>query len=145
MLYQSTSRNRTGTCGSGRHHKEGASRYTWSYTAYIILPQIDDQQCHAQQTPMQLKKLAPLTTRSSSWRWVSAAEHHTTEQYSKTGSTKPRLHFPRSNPSWNTREEFLKIPNLWEAALEAQRRWSSKFILELNVTANISSKVIRLL
>ena len=28
------------------HHKDGASGYTWSYTAQIILPQINDEQCH---------------------------------------------------------------------------------------------------
>ena len=49
------------------------------------------------------KKQAPLTTRSSSLRCVSAAEHHTAEQYSKTGKTKPKTHLPMSNLSWNTR------------------------------------------
>ena len=34
----------------------------------------------------------PLTVRSSSLRCVSAAEHHTVEQYQKTGRTKPRKH-----------------------------------------------------
>ena len=34
------------------------------------------------------KKLAPLTTLSSSLWCESAAEHHDTEQYSKTGRTK---------------------------------------------------------
>ena len=38
----------------GEHHKQGASGYTWSSTAYIILPQIDDVQCHTQ-THMQFK------------------------------------------------------------------------------------------
>ena len=32
-----------------------------------------------------VKKLVPLTTRSCSLKCVSAAEHHTAEQYSKTG------------------------------------------------------------
>ena len=37
-----------------------------------------------------------------SLRCVSAAEHHTAEQYSKTGKTKPQKHLPMSNLSWNT-------------------------------------------
>ena len=28
------------------HNNEGASIYNWSYTAYIILPQFDDEQCY---------------------------------------------------------------------------------------------------
>ena len=36
------------------HHEECASGYTWSCTAYIILPQIDDVQGHTQ-TPQQLE------------------------------------------------------------------------------------------
>ena len=28
------------------HNKEGASGYTWSYTAEMILPQTKDVQCH---------------------------------------------------------------------------------------------------
>ena len=74
------------------------------------------------------KKQAQLTTRSSSLRCVSAAEHHTAEQYSKTGKTKPRQHLPMSNLSWNTRQDFLKTP----------RRSFSKVNLESNVTSNIS-------
>ena len=45
------------------HHKEGRSGYTWSCTVYIILPQIEDVQCHTQ-THIPIKKLAPLTIRS---------------------------------------------------------------------------------
>ena len=40
------------------------------------------------QTEPQVKKLAPLTTWSSSSRCVSAAEHHSAEHNSKTGRTK---------------------------------------------------------
>ena len=42
----------------------------------------------------------PPTKRTSSLWCVSAAEHHTAEQYSKTGRTKSRKHFPRSDLSW---------------------------------------------
>ena len=37
-----------------------------------------------------VRNWAPLTARSSSLRCVSAAEHQTVEQYSKTGRTKPK-------------------------------------------------------
>ena len=81
---------------------------------------------------------APLTARSNSLRCIRAAEHHTAEQYSKTGRTKPQKHLSRSDLSRNTRQDFLKIPNLWEAALETKRRCVSKVILESNVTPNIT-------
>ena len=71
-------------------------------------------------------------------RCVSAAEHHTAVQYSKTGRTKSRKHLPRSDLSWNTLLVFLKIPNLWEAGLETERRCFSKVMLESNVTPNIT-------
>ena len=80
----------------------------------------------------------PLTTRSSSLRCVSAAEHHNAEQYPRTGRTKPRKHLPRSNLSWNTCQDFLKIPSRWEAALETECRCFSKVILESNVMPNIT-------
>ena len=85
-----------------------------------------------------VRNRAPLTARSSSLRCVSAAEHQTEEHYSKTGRTKPRTHLPRSDLSWNTRQDFLKIPSLWEAALETDRWCFSKAIFESNVTPNIT-------
>ena len=85
-----------------------------------------------------VKNLAPLTALSSSLRSVSAAEHHTAEQYSKTGRTKPRKHHQRSDLSRNTRQYFLKMPNLLETALETKRRCFSKVSLESNVTPNIT-------
>ena len=48
-----------------------------------------------------VRKRAPLTTRSSSFRCVSAAEHHTAELYSQNLQDKPRKHLPRSDLSWN--------------------------------------------
>ena len=54
----------------------------------------------------------PGRARSSSLMCVSAAENHTAGQYSKTGRTKPRKQLPRSDLSWNTRQDFLKIPSL---------------------------------
>ena len=102
------------------------------------------QYCHGstmsnvklKQTPV--RKLAPLTTRSSSLRCVSATEHYNAEQYSKMDRTKPRKHLPRSDLSWNTRLDFLKTKSLWEAALETERWCFSKLILESNVTPNIT-------
>ena len=76
--------------------------------------------------------------RSSSLRCVSAAEHQMVEQYSKMCKTKPLKHLPRSSLSWNTCQDFLKIPSHWEAALETERRCFSKVILESNVTPNIT-------
>ena len=85
-----------------------------------------------------VRKRSPLTARSSSLRGVSAAEHHTAKQYSKTGWTKPRKHLPRSDLSWNTYQDLLKIASLWQTALETERIWFSKVILKSNVTPNIT-------
>ena len=85
-----------------------------------------------------VRNWAPLTARSSSLRCVSAAEHQIAEQYSKTGRTNPRKHLPTSALSWNTHQDFLKIPSLCEAALEAERRCFSKVIFESNVTPKIT-------
>ena len=74
----------------------------------------------------------------SSLRRVTAVEHHTAEQYSKPGRTKPRKRLPRKNRSWHTSTVFLKIQCLWEAALEIKRACFSKVILESNATPNIS-------
>ena len=41
-----------------------------------------DDQCHTQKNP--IRNRAPLTARSSSLRYVSAAEHHIAEQYGGT-------------------------------------------------------------
>ena len=86
----------------------------------------------------QVRNRAPLTAPSSSLRCVSAAQHQTAEQYSKTGRTKPRKHLPRSDLSCNTRQDFLKIPSLYEAALETERRCFSKVNFESNVTPKIT-------
>ena len=84
------------------------------------------------------QKAGPIDYTASSLRCVSTAEHHTADQYSKMGRTKHRKHLPRNNLSWNTRQDFLKIPSLWEAALEIEWRCFSKLILESNVTPKIS-------
>ena len=49
---------------------------------------------------------SPLTARSSSLRCVSAAEHQTAEQYSKTSWTKLRKNLTRSDLSRNTCQDF---------------------------------------
>ena len=85
-----------------------------------------------------VRNRTPLTARSISLRCVLAAKHQTAEQYYKTGRTKPRKHLPRDNLSWNTRQDFLKIPSLWEAALGTEWRFFSKVIFELNVTPKIT-------
>ena len=48
-------------------------------------------------------------------------EHQTAEQYSETGRTNPGKYLPRSNLSWNIRQDILEIPSLWEAALETEK------------------------
>ena len=74
-------------------HKEGASGCSGSYTAYIILPQIDDVQCFNDTPPVQKRaQLTTVTTRSGSLKYVSAAEHHTAAHDAKTDRTKPRKH-----------------------------------------------------
>ena len=63
-------------------------------------------------------------------RWLgclSIAEHHTAEQYSKTGRRKPRKDRLRSNLSWNTRRTSQRYNAFnWEAVLEAERHCFSK-------------------
>ena len=67
-----------------------------------------------------VKKLAPLTTRSCSLRCVSAAEHHTAEQYSKTGRRKPRKH--------------LESTNFWLYNFyNIDRNWLNKSLLKDNI------------
>ena len=91
---------------------------------------------HSNTAPV--KKHSLLPTQSSSLRCISAAEHHTTEQYSKTVSRKLVKHISRSTLSRKTRQDFLKIPSLWEAAQETEWRSFWNVILESNVTPNIS-------
>ena len=98
----------------------------------IILLQIDDVRCHTQ-THYQLKNWhhwlhGPVV------RCVSAAEHHSAEQYFKTGGIKRRKHLPRSDLSWNTRLYFPEMPDLW--------KWRMHLISHLGIKCN--SKVIRL-
>ena len=102
---------RTGTSGTGRAPQSGC------FGLHLILYSIHSTATDRRWERLQLstpaaKNQAPLTTRSSSLRCVSAAEHHTAEQYSKIGKTKPTKHLPMSNLSWNTRQDFLKIPSL---------------------------------
>ena len=77
-----------------------------------------------------LRKQAPLTTRSSSLRSVSAAEHHTAEQYSQTGRTNPQKHLPRSNIQYHrilartsSRYQFFE-KLLWKPREDASQRSS---------------------
>ena len=70
------------------------------YSDIIHNTATDQRYAWSQSNTHLVKKLAPLTTRSSSLRCESAAEHYTMEQYSITGRTKPRKYFPRSDLSW---------------------------------------------
>ena len=71
---------------------------------YSILNTATDQRCARSQwnTPY-VKKLAPLTTRSSSSKCVSTAEHHTAEQYSKKTLDKT----PKASPKKTSIMEHL--------------------------------------
>ena len=124
----------------------GSAPYRGRNGLHLILYSIHnttaDRRCarsHSNTPPV--KKLAPLTTRSSSLKCVSAAEHHTAEQCYKMGRTKPLKHLPRSSLSWNSCQDFLKIPSHSEAALETERKCHSKFIK----CHSQYNKVIRLL
>ena len=56
------------------------------------------------------RKTSTPDTLFSSVRCKSAAEHHTAEQYSKTGRTKLQKHLRSSDRSWNIFHDFLIIP-----------------------------------
>ena len=100
---------RTGTYGSVKHHNEEIGLHLFLYDIYNTA--IDRRCARSQANTLIVKKLAPLTTRSSSLRCVSTAEHHTAEHYYKTSMTKLRKHLPRSNLSWNACQDFLKNPS----------------------------------
>ena len=85
-----------------------------------------------------VRNRAPLFARSSSLRCVSAAEHQTARTILQNWQEKTSKASPRCDLSWNTRQDFLKIPSLCEAALETERRCFSKVIFEWNVTPNIT-------
>ena len=104
-------------CNPHRHirHRKSTIKRVHRITPdlYSIHNTATDLRCarsHSNTPPV--KKLAPLTTRSSSLRCVSAAEHQTAEQYSKTGRTKPIKHLAKSSLSWNTCQDFLKVKQL---------------------------------
>ena len=82
---------RTGTYGTGRAPQSGCFRL------HLILYSIHNTATDRRWERLQLstpsaKKQELLIMRSSSLRCVSSAEHHTAEQYSKTGKTKPHEH-----------------------------------------------------
>ena len=141
MVYRCGTRaplvTRTGTSGPGRAPLRGC------IGLHLILHSIHNTATDRRWAMLHLntppvRNRSPLTARSSSLRCVSAADHHTAEQYSKTGRKKPQKQLPSRDLSWNTRHDFLKIPNLREASLENERRYFSKVILESNVTPNIT-------
>ena len=132
-------------CNPNRHiYGPGSASLSGCIGLHLILYSIhwtatDRRWAMSHSTTPLVRNRAPLTARSSSFRCVSAAEHHTAEQYSnKTVRTKPQNHLSISDPSWNTRQDYLKIPSLWEAALETERRCFSKVSLESNVIPNIT-------
>ena len=118
---------RTGTNGTARksttkrvqrvttdlHRSTVTDRRCQSTMIDDVQGHITDRRCaRSHSNTPSVKKPAPLNTRFSSLRCVSAAEHHTAEHYSKMGRAKPRKHHPRSDLLWNTCKDFLKIPSL---------------------------------
>ena len=116
---------RTGTQSHNKeHHKEGTSGYTRSYTVHIILAQIDDVQCHTQTHP-QFKNghhwlLGSIVL--GGYRQPSTTLQNSTPK--RTGQNPERI--SQQAISWHTRQDFLKIPSLWEAALESERKYASQ-------------------
>ena len=121
-------------------HKEGETGYTWSYTTYTVLPPMNDEQSCTKTHPQLKNGHHWLHQNGVHGQVVHGVYLHPStiaEQYSKTDRTKPRKYLPRSDLSWNTRQDFLKIKSCWGAALETERRCLSRVILESNVTPNI--------
>ena len=107
--------------------------------AYTTLHQIVDAEGCTLKHRQPRNQHSILTTLSSSLRCESAAEHHTAEQYSKTGKKNLQQDLRMIDWSWNTCQDFLIIPSLWTATLEIARTWvTSKVILASNVTSNIT-------
>ena len=131
-----SSLNTSGTKGTGVHHTVDALGYSWSYTTYTKLQRMRWARFHSSTRPS--KKLALLSTRLNSQRCVSAANHHTADQYSKTGRTKPLKYLSRSDWLWNTRQFFPKKPSLWETTGETERRCFSTCNL-----SNVSLKILK--
>ena len=83
--------------------------------------------------------MTSLTTRSRSLKCY--LQPSTTLQKSipkQAARRKPRKQLPWSIVSWNTWQDFLKIPSLWDTTLETERRCFSKVILESNIAPNIT-------
>ena len=77
-----------------------------------------------------VKKLAPLTTRSSSLRCVLAAKHHTAELYSKNSLTKQRKQLPIEAiylgiSARNSRSNQAIEKLLWKLIEDASQKSSS--------------------
>ena len=114
----------TPSAGCNLHWHKRHIQYTTNFRQRVLIihalhsTAIDRrwERLHSSQPPA--KKLAPRTRRWNSIRSVSAVEHHTSEQYSKTGRINPRTHLTRSDWSCSTSQDFLNIHNFGEAALE---------------------------
>ena len=88
-----------------------------------------DLQCamlHSSTTPVKI--LASLTTRSSSLMCVSAWAPHFRSVLQNHQYRIPK-NLSNSRQSWNTHQDFFKIPSRWDAALETERRcfWKVSF------------------
>ena len=137
MCNQSTACTCTGTFDTGITSYSGCiETHLILYSTHSTATDKRWAMSHSRISPF--TKLSPLTIRSSNLRCVSAAEHHTAEQYSKTTMTKLQKLLPRSDPSLNNFLNFLKIPSIWEAAVDNEQRCISNVVLESNVTPYMS-------
>ena len=88
---------------------------------------------HSNTAPVKI--LAPLNTRSSRLKWVSAAEHHTAEQYPKPDRPKPPASL-KENSIIKYTPGFLQDAKCLRSALKTERTGFSQVIVESNVTSN---------
>ena len=75
---------------------------------------------------------------SRSWRWHSAADPHTGEQYSRIERTNGKKQRSNTEVSTNIRFTNLKISILWEIRETIPRTWSSKVSFLSNFTPRMS-------
>ena len=134
---------RTGTYGTGRAPQRLCIGL--HLILYSILNTATERRCARSHlnTP-RVEKLAPLTARSSNRRCVSAAEHQTVEQYTKTGKIKT----PKASSKKRSIMEHL--PGLPQATkpLRSCSGNRAKMLLKIHLGIKCHSqynKVIRLL
>ena len=115
---------RTGTCSPGRAPKSGC------IGLHLILSTIQNtvtnRRCamsHSNTPPV--KKLSPLTTRSSSCRCVSAAERHIAEQYTKYQNWQAKT--PKASPKNQLKKNLCQYRQHMQSLLYTKSRTCIEF------------------